>query len=231
MNQFQDAYLPDQVWGIPAHATPRFSTRMTLSKSADESRTSLWKVPLRKFQLPLANMNFGEIEDLLNHFIIMDGPKCTWPWRDPLDYASCAPVPPDEGDPPITPVDQFLGAGDGVTSQFQLMKMRTFGGFSRVRNIYLPVVDSVVISINGHAPEDVPSGFPLYGPYEFVSVTRPGGIVTISPAPSVGCDDIRSGYLWDAEVRWEADDSLQAAIESMDTQSVAPLNFVEVPRC
>jgi uncharacterized protein (TIGR02217 family) len=204
---------------------------MTLSKSADESRTSLWKVPLRKFQLPLANMNFGQIEDLLNHFIIMDGPKCTWPWRDPLDCASCPPVPPDEGDPPISGLDQIIGLGDGVTQQFQLIKTRTFGGFSRVRNIYMPVVDSVIVLIDGMIPEDIPHINPWYGPYSVSAATRPGGKITITPPPIPGAGLITAGYLWDAEVRWEADDSLQAAIESMDTQSVAPLNFVEVPRC
>jgi uncharacterized protein (TIGR02217 family) len=230
VNQFQDVYLPAPIQGIPATTTPKRSTRITMAKSGAETRNQNWKSSLRKFTLPKGIVNWENLDAVIDHFEIMDGPTCTWPWNDPVDNASVPAVPPDQ-EPMISALDQFVAAGDGVTMQFQLIKTRSLGGFSRVRPIYIPIVDTVVIALNGMAPGAVPSGFPYYGPYTFEGVTRPGGIITISPAPVAALNNITAGFLFDNEVRWEADDTLQAAIESMETASAAPLTFVEARRC
>ena len=234
MNQFQDVYLPEGVWGIPYHSIPRFSTKIVLVKSGDEARSGNWNMPLREFQMPTANVDWGVMQQVRDHFFIMGGPLCTWPWQDPRDCASQAEVPPDD-DQPVSGLDQVIATGDGVTQTFQLIKTYQVGAFSRVRNVYLPVVDSVIVLMNGVLPEDVPAGVPYFGPYS-VSVSRPGGVLTFSKppiAPGAGHPPlvITAGFVFDTEVRWKADDSLQLGIESMDTESAAPLNFVEVRRC
>jgi uncharacterized protein (TIGR02217 family) len=223
-SSYLDIYLPDDVLGLPCQVGPRFSTRITLAKSGDESRNQNWANPLRRVQLPEAICDQTAFEGALDHWLIMGGPYSTFPFRDPFDFASVALEEANE--PPVTTgLDQPLGTGDGLTRTFQMIKRRTLGGVNYDRPIYLPVLDTIDILIDGVAPSAA-SG----GPYTLSGPTRPGGVCTFTPAPTAG-RVLTWGGLFDIEVRWEADDTFDANMHSMDTSGAMPINLVEVRRC
>lgn len=224
---FRDVYLPDDLLGMPCRSLPRFSTKIDLMKSGDEARNRNWNNPLRKFQLPEAVTDQDTLNQALAHWMVMAGPFHSFPFRDPFDFASCDLDSPNTV-PAYTGSDQALFTGDGLTYQFQLTKTYSLGGFTQSRNIYLPVLDEIEILINGVAPGSVSGA--LGGPYSVVSISRPGGLVTISPTPHAGLVGTWGG-LWDTEVRWEGDDAFDQIAHSMDTDGAAEIDLVEVRRC
>jgi len=220
---FIDEYLPAAIQGMPCRSSPRFSTRIVLSKSGDEGRNQSWKSPLRRFVLPEAVGDQEALEAALDFWLIMGGPFHTWPFRDPFDFASVALEEPNV--PPSTSgLDQALGAADGTTWQYQLVKRRQVGAQTYDRPIYLPVLSTIHVLMDGVAPAAA-SG----GPYT-VSISRPGGVVSFSPVPQAGLT-LTWGGLYDTEVRWEADTSFDAIIHSLDTIGAAEIDLVEVRRC
>jgi uncharacterized protein (TIGR02217 family) len=226
-DSFRDVYLPEDIKGMPCRSMPRFSTKIDLMKSGDEARNRNWNNPLRKFQLPEAVADQTTLNAALKHWMVVAGPFYTFPFRDPFDFASCDLDEPNT-EPGWTGLDQALGTGDGLTYQFQLTKAYEIGGFTQTRKIFLPILDDIEILMNGVAPGSIAGG--LGGPYSITSISRPGGIVTISPVPHAGIA-LTWGGLWDTEVRWEGDDAFDQIAHSMDTNGAAEIDLVEVRRC
>lgn len=234
-NAFLDISLPEGVKGMPCHSGPRFSTRITLAKSGAEGRNQNWQNPLRKFQLPEAFTDDQAVfEELQDFWLIMAGPFRTWPFRDPFDFAS-APLDEPNTEPMISGSDQPLFTADGLGYTYQIIKRRTLAGVNYDRPIYLPILDTLEFlfssPLHGGLAPTLPAsvGAPWGGPYT-VGTTRPGGLVTVSPIPQAGLVGT-CGYLFDTEVRWEADDSFDAVILSLSTTGSAQINLVEVRRC
>jgi len=226
---FVDESLPSQIQGMPCHAQPRFSTRIVMAKSGAEARNRNWMNPLRKFSLPEAVTDMDSFEAVESFWEAMGGPFSTWPFRNPFDFASCALAEPNVA-PTVTGADQVIATGNGVDYQFQLIKTRAVGPVSLARPIVLPILDTVIIEIGGFPPAEVPPGFPFMGPYTVESITRPGGIVTISPPLAPGIV-MTAGYLYDTLVRFEGDDTFDAIVHSLETVGSSALNLVEVRYC
>lgn len=226
-NAFVDEYLSENVQGLPCQVQPRFSTRIVLAKSGDETRNRNWQAPLRKFMLPEAICDQNDLEDALDFWLIVGGPAANWPFRDPTEFASCRLTGAGVV-PAYAASDQVLGTGDGLTSTFQLVKVRQIGSATFSRTILLPVVSTIGIFFEGHTPAATPPA--LGGPYTITSVSRPGGKVSISPAPKLGVT-MTWGGLFDTLVRFEADDTFDAVMHAFMTSGASPLNFVESRSC
>lgn len=156
--------------------------------------------------------------------MVLNGPAKTFPFRDPLDFAS-VPLDFSDTEPTITSLDQMIGTTDGFASTFQLSKLYSFGPDSFERLITLPVVSTVLISLNGHSPSSGADG----GPYT-VAISRPGGVVTFSSPPPGGLP-VRAGFYFDVQVRFEADDTFDGIVQSWKLAGFANLTFVEERAC
>jgi uncharacterized protein (TIGR02217 family) len=152
----------------------------------------------------------------------MAGPAHTWPFRDPLDFASLA-LPDANVAPTVTMTDQVLGTGDGAITSFQLQKTYTRGSQTYTRLIHLPIVNTVLVSIGGADP----AGF---SPPINWTVSRPGGVVEFESPPGPGAI-IRAGFLFDVEVRFEGDDAFDGIVRSYQISGFADVNLVEVRPC
>jgi uncharacterized protein (TIGR02217 family) len=190
MSAFRDVYLPDAIRGFPFTSSPRMSTSITQVASGDEHRNINWKHPLHRFSAPEAVKCMEDVEDLRDHWLVMQGPAFTFPFRDPFDFASRR-LSKVNLEPTVGITDQVIGIGDGLTRVFQLQKTYTRGGFSYVRPIRLPIMGSVVVGMNGHTV-DTPDPVLPGGPYVF-DVTRYGGTILFDHAPHVG-EAITAGF-------------------------------------
>lgn len=221
--RFLDIYMPVGVKGFPAVSAPRFSTTLVESDSGDEDANENWQHPLHTFRLPKLISNMAVFNALRAHWYNTKGPARTFPFRDPLDFASvdleCANT-----EPAISLIDQVIGEGDGLTKDFQLIKTYTAGAYSYSRTIQLPIVSSVLIGLDGDTPAAA-SG----GPY-VVTVTREGGNVNINPAPGNGVA-ITAGFLFDVPVRFESDDTLEGVVQSMQVNGFSDLTLIERRLC
>lgn len=219
MARFVDEYLDDCVPGYPTLSSPRFSTSLVSVDSGAEQANQRWEHPLNKYTLPEAVRSMEVFNAVRDHWLVMRGPAHTWPFRDPLDFASIALARPNTA-PTITMTDCVLGTGDGVTRAFQITKTYARGAQTYTRNIKLPVVSSVLVAVtNGSGvPTLVASGY---------SVSRPGGVITFDAAPIAG-RLISCGYLFDVPVRFEADDSFDGIVRTFGVSGFSDLTFSEV---
>lgn len=221
MSRFIDEYLPDCVPGYPCVSSPRWATDITQVDSGAEKANQRWSNPLHRFQIPTAVRDMDIFNAVRDHWLVMRGPFYTWPWRDPLDFASVALSAPNTV-PTITNLDQPLGTGDGFTTTFQLVKRYTIGAQTLDRVIELPRTASVIVKATL-------AGDPSYVAPTF-SVSRPGGVVTFD-APPADNAVLTAGYLFDVPVRFESDDSFDGIVQTFGLGGFADLTFIETRNC
>jgi uncharacterized protein (TIGR02217 family) len=222
MSRFLDLYLDRCVPGYPCMSSPRWSTSITHSDSGAEQVNQRWEHPLHRFTLPDAVRNHAVYEAVKDHWFIMRGPLRSFPFRDPLDFASI-PLDSPNVAPAISATDQQIGTGDGVNLVFQLTKTYTRGTETYTRIIKHPVVSTVLVSVDGVDPGSLPT--PLTW-----SVNRLTGEVTFSGPPTPGAI-VRAGYLYDVEVRFESDDSFDGILRDKNVTGLADLVLLEIRPC
>lgn len=225
MSEFVDVYLPPDIRAYPWTSSPRWSTTITQVASAAEHRNQNWLNPLHSFKASQAVRCHEELEDLLEHWMVMRGPLFTFPMQDPLDFAS-ARLKKANLAPALAGTDQFIAFGDGFTRVFTLQKKYTRGGVDYFRPITLPVVETVELMLNAIPVDD--SGSPG-GPYT-VDVVRDTGELIFSHAPPVA-SILTAGFLFDVPVRFLGDDSFDRIVSAFQVDGFADLDFVEVRPC
>jgi uncharacterized protein (TIGR02217 family) len=220
MPRFADVYVSDKIRGWPCISVPRFSTAITQADSGAEQANRRWQHPLYTYRLPEAIRNHGDFESIRDHWLVMGGPAKTWPWRDPLDFASRALFLPNKSDA-VVATDQVIGTGNGIANSFQLTKRYVRGAVTYDRPILLPVVSSVLVAIDGAPP--ISLGLTWL-------VSRPGGVLTFS-APVPNGAVITAGYLFDVEVRFERDDSFEGIAKAYAASGFSDLDLISVRSC
>lgn len=225
MSRFLDVYLDRCVPGYPCMSSPRWSTSITHSDSGAEQANQRWEHPLHRFTLPQAFRDHEIYEAVRDHWLIMRGPLRSFPFRDPLDFASRALSRPNQA-PAITWSDQVLGVGDGINVTFQLQKTYTRGAETYTRKVVHPVVSTVKVSINNTDPTTWVTPMVALT----WAVDRATGRITFSGPPPPG-SVVRAGYLYDVEVRFESDESFDGLLQDYGVSGFADLVLVEIRPC
>lgn len=226
MSGFVDIYPACALFGYPTAVWRRRKTKIVTVANGSSTREQIWSQSKSIVQIPKAVRKYDDMYDLIELFEVMDGPACTWPVRDPVDYATVRspnPITP----PAISPVDMPMELVPGTTATYQLVKTysRTYGPLTRThsRYIWLPVVDSVRVAVDG--VEVLNTSSPAAW-----EVTREGGRVTFASPLAEGQVPTWGG-LFDLHVRFEADDSLAAIVQSWNVNGFADLTLIEEPIC
>jgi uncharacterized protein (TIGR02217 family) len=152
----------------------------------------------------------------------MRGPYYTFPFRDPLDFASVDLATPNVA-PTVSRTDQIIGTGDGVQTQFQLIKTYAAGAQTYDRNIYHPVLSTLLVGINGEDPETASPNFDW-------TANRGTGVITFEIPPDPG-DLITAGFLFDVEVRFSDDNAFEGIVRTFGVSGYADLELMEVRPC
>lgn len=216
MSRFKDVYLDSQVPGYPCVSSPRWSTEIVQVDSGAEKANQRWANPLMRFTLPEAVRDMSIFNAVRDHWLVMRGPLYTWPWRDPLDFASVNLDEPNQV-PVITGTDVEIGTGDGFETEFQLIRTYTRGSETYSRKITLPILNTVIVTVDNLEVSNY-------------SVSRPGGVITFdSPVPNG--DIVRAGFLFDVEVRFEDDLSFDGIVQSFGLGGFADINLLETRNC
>jgi uncharacterized protein (TIGR02217 family) len=146
-----------------------------------EQRNSEWADARLRFDAGPGVRGEAELGELLSFFRARRGAAVGFRLEDPFDHSSNGMTgAPGAG-------DQLLGVGDGVRSEFPLVK--DYGG--QVRRITRPVAGTVLVSVAG--VERV-SGWTL----------EPKGVVAFEEAPAAGAQ-VRAGFRFDVPVRFAED--------------------------
>jgi uncharacterized protein (TIGR02217 family) len=143
---------------------------------------------------------------LIAFFRARRGAAIAFRFADPFDDSSNGAT----GVP--TALDQVVGVGDGVKTEFALTKTYGSGASAQVRRITRPRAGSVVVALNGIATTAWSLGAM--------------GQISFETAPAIGVQ-ITAGFRFDVPVRF-AEDRLNASRATFAAGSFASVPLIEV---
>ncbi len=199
---FDDVLFPLAL-GREASVEPSFSTAIVETAGGAEQRNSEWADARLRFDAGPGVRSEAELAELIAFFRARRGAAKAFRFRDPFDFSSNGM----SGEPGAA--DQLLGAGDGVRTDFALVK--DYDG--QQRRITRPIAGSVRLSVDG--VERV-SGWTLGGK----------GVVTFEEAPAPGAA-VRAGFRFDVPVRFE-DDRLEISRATFLAGEATSVKLIEV---
>lgn len=154
--------------GFGTKGGPGFSTSVTRLSGGAEKRNQRFTYPLGAWEVVLANAKASDFYPLQQLFMAAQGKTHSFPFKDYFDFISGAPGSVIAFD------DSVIGTGDGVETEFQIVKRYVFGAQTFDRKITRPVsgtvksgVDGVEKTITTEWTVDVTTGLVTY-------VTPPG---------------------------------------------------------
>jgi uncharacterized protein (TIGR02217 family) len=128
------------------YKTPGFSTKIQTAISGKEMRAPYWTYPRWTFKLKYEfiednGTTEGDLQKIAGFFLSRKGSFDDFLYQDPEDYI-------------VT--DQTIGVGDGVTTEFQLI--RSFGGFvepvfgidAATLKLYLDGLETTAFTVNNY---------------------------------------------------------------------------------
>ena len=185
-------------------------TEIVTLGSGREERNSPWAMSRRRFNAGLGLRRLDDIHELIAFFEARHGRLHGFRWRDRADWKSGVPSAA------VSPLDQTIGAGDGIRTSFQLVKRYTSGGAGYTREIAKPVADSIRVAVAGVEME------------EGVAFTadHAAGLITFTSPPASGAD-VTAGFEFDVPVRFDTD-FLDINLAAFDAGSLPDIPVIEI---
>jgi len=194
-----------------AQGGPERRTEVVVLGSGFEERNSRWADSRRSYNAGYGVKSIDDLNAVIEFFEERRGRLYGFRWKDHADFKSCPP-----GRAP-QPGDQLLGVGDGLRSEFQLLKTYGFSHAPWTRSIRKPVAGSVLVSLSGGV---VPAAN-----YDIDHAT---GIVAFKPGhiPSAG-QSVAAGFEFDVPVRFDTD-KLEVNLQGFRHGAIPNVALVEV---
>jgi len=192
-----------------ASGGPMRVTEITQLANGAEHRNTAHSQSRRKYNAGAGVKSIDELSVLITFFESRLGQLHSFRFRDPMDHKSCRPSDA------ISATDQIIGQGDGMESQFQLLKTYedSYGEYRRL--IKKPISETVMIALNGEGI--TASDF---------NVSELSGEVSFNVPPATGTV-ISAGFEFDVAVRFDVD-QLDLALESFGAGQAANIPLIEV---
>ena len=199
---FHDIRFPTSL-SFGSAGGPERRTEIVSLVNGFEERNTPWEHSRRRYDAGVGLRSLDDVDILISFFESRRGQLYGFRWKDWSDYKSCVP---SRG---IGPLDQFLGRGDGQTTEFQLRKTYVSGEQSYTRPVMKPVKGTVRVAL---------AADPKVETQEY-NVDLTTGLITFATPPDI---DVRvtAGYEFDVPVRFDIDRIIT---------SIATFNAGEVP--
>ena len=202
VDAYEDVRFPVAL-GREASVEPCFSTAVVTGAGGGEQRNSDWADARLRFDAGPGVRGEADLHALIAFFRARRGAAVAFRFEDPFDNSSNGMT----GAPGAA--DQKLGTGDGVRTDFALVKR--YG--EQERRITRPVSGSVRVSVSG--VERV-SGWAL----------GPLGTVSFEEAPAGGAQ-VKAGFRFDVPVRF-AEDRLAVSRATFEAGEIPSVPLIEV---
>lgn len=191
---------------------PERLTEIVTLGSGHEERNSRWADSRRRFDAGYGVRSLDDLHAIVEFFEERRAKLYGFRWRDFTDWKSCPPsaVP--------APTDQFIGTGDGIETEFQLIK--TYGGANAPfeRRIQKPVAGSLQLMV-GSALQSLGADY-LFDEtsgqivFQSASVPPPGAL-------------IRAGFEFDVPVRFDTD-RLDINLTAFSAGEIPTIPLIEI---
>jgi uncharacterized protein (TIGR02217 family) len=206
---FHEVRFPDDI-SRGARGGPERRTQIVELASGDEERNASWANSRRRYDVAYGIRRADDLAAVVAFFEARNGRLHGFRFKDWADHKSCPP----SGTP--APEDQAIGAGDGTTTAFQLVKRYASGGQTWVRTITKPVAGTVRVGLDG---VEQLSGW---------SVDTTTGVGTFGTAPAAGVA-ITAGFAFDVPVRFDTD-ALDVTLDLERLGSITSIPLLEIRR-
>lgn len=183
---------------LDARGGPERATDIVTLSSGREERNSRWLHSRRRYNAAYGIKSRADMQAVLAFFEERRGRFHSFLWRDALDHSSDGL--------------QAIGTGDGVATQFQLVKRYGAAFDPYLRPITKPVATSVEVFVDGISAE--------------VEVDEMTGIVTFAEPPEGGAE-VTASFEFDVPVRFDID-RLDVQLSSFDAAEVPAIPVIEV---
>lgn len=178
---------------------PEYFTNIIESQSGFEQRNINWWHARNRYNISHSIKTKTQLDELIAFFRNCKGKALGFRFKDWTDYIA---------------TNQYLGTGNGIETNFQLVKQYLCGSRQEMRIINKPVEGSIRIFLNSLEFID---GFK-------VDYTK--GMVTFESAPGEGIF-ITADFEFDVPVRFDTD-ILCANTENYNTYSWHDINLIEI---
>jgi uncharacterized protein (TIGR02217 family) len=211
MTVFHETLFPLDI-ALKSVGGPQRRTDIVALGSGAEERNARWVHSRRRYDAGYGVKTFETLSQVLAFFEERRGRLYGFRWRDRLDHSSAAPGHA------VTPADQVIGIGDGITKAFQLSKTYGFLYSPYRRPIAKPVPDSVRVAVAENELEEG-NGF---------TVDTKTGLITLSAAyvPASG-SAITAGFRFDVPVRFDTD-YLEIDLSAFAAGAIPKIPLVEI---
>jgi uncharacterized protein (TIGR02217 family) len=189
---------------------PERRTDIVSLSSGFEERNTPWSHSRRRYDAGAGMRSLDDVSEVLNFFEGRRGQMFGFRWKDWADFKSCVPSQT------VARGDQTIGIGDGLRTEFQLVKSYRSGEGSYSRPITKPVSGSVVVAIGGDDQQEAVH-------YE-VDLTT--GMITFATPPNAG-RDVTAGFEFDVPVRFDTD-RIHTSVANFQAGDVPSIPVVEV---
>jgi uncharacterized protein (TIGR02217 family) len=160
MTGFHEVRFPDNI-AYGATGGPEFATTVVVTGAGHEQRNVNWAEARGRWDVGSGLKNQQQLDELIAFFRARKGRAYGFRFKDWTDYKATG---------------QLLGTGDGLQSQFQLVKRYPSGSVTDIRIVTKPVAGTV--RIYKDAVEQL-SGW---------SVNVTTGLITFSTPPAAGVE-------------------------------------------
>lgn len=195
--EFVETQFPTDI-SYGSSGGPEYATDVVVSSSGYERRNVNWQQARARYNVAHGVKTKDQLETLIAFFRARKGRAYGFRFKDWTDYKAT----------------ETIGVGDGVQTQFQLIKSYVNGGVTEIRTIKKPVIATVQVYKNGALQS---TG---------VSVDVTTGRVTFSTAPAAG-QIITASFQFDVPVRFDTD-RLSASLDAYGIHSWLDIPLVEV---
>jgi uncharacterized protein (TIGR02217 family) len=189
---------------------PERRTEVVTLANGFEERNTPWAHSRRRYDAGVGMRSLDDVEAMVAFFEARQGQLYGFRWKDWSDFRSC------KASGEVTFQDQIIGQGDGVQTEWRLIKTYASGGYDYARPVKKPLLGTVLVGFDGIAlQEDVDWEIDLNA-----------GVVSFGEAPDAGVE-ITAGYEFDVPVRF-AVDAIQTSVASFQAGDVPSVPVVEV---
>jgi|TARA_R100000501_G_scaffold4652_1_gene9986 uncharacterized protein (TIGR02217 family) len=199
---FHDVAFPLAL-GEGAAGGPEFLTQIAESISGAEQRSSVWAGGRLRYDAGPGMRSEEDLATLVRFFRARKGQAHAFRFRDPVDFTSS-----DDGT--VSPFNQYLGVGDGVRTDFPLVKRYGEGNDAEVRRVSRPEPGTVQVAVDGAETFDW--------------TVEEGGVVRFAAAPQ---GVVTAGFRFDVPVRF-ADDRLEVSLSAWRAGDIPSIPLIEV---
>ena len=185
---------------------PARKTEIVTLGSGHEERNAVWANSRRHYDVGYGVKTLDDLHAVIAFFEARSGRLYGFRFKDFTDSKSCAPGAS------VTPLDQPLGTGDGVITQYQLSKTYTSGPASWTRGIKKPVAGSVRVAVNGVETA--------------VTTDTATGLVSFA-SPPASAAVLTAGFEFDTPARFDTD-QLSINLASFNAGEIPSVPIVEI---